>query len=129
MKLVDNGNPVSECLAKPIPKNCDQQRPSRPYTGWLGRCFWCRVVVGRMPIGFFPFGVCIGVSQRREWWVCPFAIAWASGMRTTVAKGKLFNATLLAVGVSFGFLLSLVVGEATSQDAAKSAGQARRRAA
>ena len=34
---------------------------------------------------------------------------------------------LLAVGVSFGFLLSLVVGEATSQDAAKSAGQAKKK--
>ena len=28
---------------------------------------------------------------------------------------------LLAIGVSFGFLLAIVVGEATSQDAAKSA--------
>ena len=36
---------------------------------------------------------------------------------------------LLAIGVSLGFLLAVVVGEATSQDAAKSAvaGQKKRR--
>ena len=34
---------------------------------------------------------------------------------------------LLAVGVSFGFLLSLVVGEATSQDAAKSSAKAKKK--